>query len=336
MSTDKGPPQQAAPTDTTNTNQEAALLDELWNEAPHNDPQTLKDGVLAIIRQLKREHKVDVDKIKAEHDHHTKLARIDHLNLVVGLMEDIQRKEAALSKAQLEKKDLKTLHDHEIKNLKKEHQEAIQGYVQKEKKLEADKAEALQSKQMASSLQQNSIAEAQSLRQEVNELHSTCLSLQQDLSRVTQREERKGTQLFNVERKRREEKEELQRAESCLESMKPMEKFLEKRDFLSRSGNSRPLSWLEMEWAIRAAAYGARNIPVSSPTTPNSLINSSRQLAKLTRQNGKYSKQWRSAGFFECAHDLVAEILETVQTSDHVRRVMANDAHSVNRILDRN
>ncbi|KAF9638744.1 hypothetical protein BFW01_g9641 [Lasiodiplodia theobromae] len=30
---------------TTNTDHEAALLDEPWNEVPHNAPQTLKAGV---------------------------------------------------------------------------------------------------------------------------------------------------------------------------------------------------------------------------------------------------------------------------------------------------
>ena len=43
MSTDKGP--QEAPTGTTNTDHEAALLDEPWNEVPHNALQTLKAGV---------------------------------------------------------------------------------------------------------------------------------------------------------------------------------------------------------------------------------------------------------------------------------------------------
>ncbi|KAF4535465.1 N-ethylammeline chlorohydrolase [Lasiodiplodia theobromae] len=36
---------QEAPTGTTNTDHEAALLDEPWNEVPHNAPQTLKAGV---------------------------------------------------------------------------------------------------------------------------------------------------------------------------------------------------------------------------------------------------------------------------------------------------
>ncbi|KAB2571118.1 hypothetical protein DBV05_g10208 [Lasiodiplodia theobromae] len=43
--TGKVPPHQEAPTGTTNTDHEAALLDEPWNEVPHNAPQTLKAGV---------------------------------------------------------------------------------------------------------------------------------------------------------------------------------------------------------------------------------------------------------------------------------------------------
>lgn len=61
-------------------------------------------GVLAIIRQLKAEHKAEVNKIEAEHDHQTTLARIDNLQLVVDLMDDIHKME-------------------------KEHQEAILGYA---------------------------------------------------------------------------------------------------------------------------------------------------------------------------------------------------------------
>lgn len=359
MSTDKGPPKREAPTGTTYTDHEAAaLLDELWNEVPHNDPQTLKDGILAIIQQLKMEHEVEVDKIKAEHDHQIKLTRIDHLQLVISLKEEICEKDVAISKVQLEKESSVMLRDYEIKNLKKDYQEAIQGYIRRERELETDKAAALQGKKMASDSQQNSIAEAESLRREANELRLKCISLQHKLSCVTQREESKNNQLFNIERKRSEEKEELQRAKIRLASMesmedflkekeelqrakirlasvKSMEDFLEGRNFLSEPANHRPLSWLEMERAIRVAAYGAIRTPKSNPTMADSLINSSRLLVELAKHDREYSRHWHGQNFFACAYGLIAEIMETVQTNDNVRKAIANDALSINRALIR-
>lgn len=304
-------------------------------ETQHSNPQTVKDGVLAIIRQLKVKHEAEIKKIKVEHEQQTKLTRIDHLKLVISLKEEIRDKGVDISKIQLEKESSVTLRDYEIKNLKKDYQEAIQGYIRRERELEADKAAALQGEKMASARQQNSIAEAKSLRKEVSELRSKCHSLQQDLSCVTQREERKSTQLFNIERKRKEEKEELQRVKTCLKRMEPMDDFLEERDWLSKPADHRPLSWLDMERAIRVAAYGAIRTSESNPTTADSLIDSSRLLAELAKQDQEDSRYWRGSDFFDCAHDLIAEIMETVQTNDHVRKAIANDARSINGILGR-
>ncbi|KAF9632330.1 hypothetical protein BFW01_g3192 [Lasiodiplodia theobromae] len=336
MSTDKGPPKREAPTGSTNTDHEATLLDKLWNEVPHNDPQAIKDGVLAIIQQLKAEHEAEVNKIRVEHDHQTTLARIDHLQLVISLKEDISKKEVAISEVQLEKESLVTLRDFEIKNLKKDYQEAIQGYIRRERDLEADKAAALQDKKMASNLQHNSLEESNTLRKEAEKSRSKCNDLQQALRDTNQEIERQSSQLLDIGEKRNEEKEQLQRAESCLESMEPMEVFLEQRDFLSESDTHRPLSWPEMERAIRAAAYGALNISESSPTTSGSLINSSRQLVKLAKQDGEDYEHWRSSSFYECAHDLVSEIMETAQNSNRLRKVMEKDERYIDRILNRN
>lgn len=157
---------------------------------------------------------------------------------------------------------------------------------------------------MASDLQHNSLEESKTLRKEAEELRS----LQQALRDT-------NSQLLDIEKKRNEEKELLLDAESSLESMKPIKDFLEQRDFLSESDTHRPLLWL----------YGTFNTPESSPTTAGSLINSSHQLVKLVKQDREEYEAWRSAGFYKCARDLVSEIMENVQNSNRVRKVMEKD-----------
>lgn len=95
----------------------------------------------------------EVNKIEAENDHQITLARIDNLQVVVDLMDDIQKKE-------------------------KEHQEAILGYVQKEKKLETEKEMALRDNQIASGLQHNSLEESKTLAKGAKELRLKCSNLQ--------------------------------------------------------------------------------------------------------------------------------------------------------------